>query len=362
MSSSSLYGIDKNYNGEKIRKYKNSWLFGIQIMNVLADKYIPECLVSKYSNILTISQEEFNKLNEIINICENTEEFWKWAEKNQSFLNFANFEENALGLEPEWVKLKRKLDRLKKISYKTTPWTPYDDNYLRDLLKAHRFTYPELSKKLGRTEGAIQRRICDLGIKERPIKADNHTLWTDEQISLLGSLIKQGYHYEAIHEKIPDKSTKAIRGYVFRFYLTESLDKVRRSIGDGEFGDNLPEKQLRHRHVMNPEDKNEVKENLGMLAYILLQRARQISTVAEEYKEFWQKDMCMNWSDITGCKEGEKSCDSCDHFQRIREQYCSRCGATFLSRREQQFCEPCLVARKKQAQKKWAVLHSRGRI
>lgn len=33
-------------------------------------------------------------------------DFWEWAEKNQSFLDFSRFEENALGIEPLWAKEK----------------------------------------------------------------------------------------------------------------------------------------------------------------------------------------------------------------------------------------------------------------
>ena len=287
------------------------------------------------------------------------DEFWEWAEKNQAFLDFSKFEENALGLEAEWVKEKRKRDLRNTQSYTKTPWTPQEDAYLKDLLKAHRFTYAEISKRLKRTNGAIQRRICDLGIKERPVKAGNHTLWTEEQIANLGKMIKQGCNYEAIHEEIPDKSVKAIRGYVFRFYLTESLDKVRKYIGDGVFGDNLPERKITQWNCMSIEEKCEVKENVRQLAYLLNQRARQLSPVSAEYKDYWQKDMCMNWSDIHGCKAGEKNCDSCDAFQRIREQYCVRCGSTILSRSEVKICDKCRLMRKKQAQKKWAILNKR---
>ncbi len=287
------------------------------------------------------------------------DEFWKWAEQNQSFLDFSRFEKNALGLEPEWVDEKRKRDRTHLQENIKTPWTPQEDAYLKDLLKAHRFTYPELSKRLKRTEGAIQRRICDLKLKERPVKAENHNLWTEQQVITLGTLIKQGCKYEAIHEKISDKSVKAIRGYVSRFYLTESLDKVRQLIGDGVFGDNLPEKQLRHFRVMSPEERNEMRECVSMLAYLLNQRARLLSSVSAEFKDYWQKDMCMNWSDIHGCKVGETSCDSCSKFTRIQEQYCVRCGATIFNRKNQKICSPCLIARKKQAQRKWAIMQQR---
>lgn len=288
------------------------------------------------------------------------DEFWKWAEKNQSFLDFSKFEENALGIEPEWAKLKRKLDKQKAFAYKNSPWTGAEDDYLKGLLKHYRYSYPELSKKLRRTEGAIQRRILDLGLKERPVKADNHNLWTVEQVSLLGTLIKQGYHYEAIHEKIPDKSVKAIRGYVYRFYLTENLDKVRSYIGNGTFGDNVPERQIGHFRVMSIEERYETKENVSQLAYLLIQIARQKSGVTEEFKDYWQKDMCMNWSDIHGCKAGETSCDSCDSFQRIRPQYCVRCGSTIYARQTLNVCDRCRLARKKQAQRKYAIMQKRN--
>lgn len=287
------------------------------------------------------------------------EEFWEWAEKNKTFLDFSKFEEDALGLEAQWVKEKRKRDLRNTHSYTKTPWTPEDDSYLKDLLKAHRFTYSEISKRLKRTDGAIQRRICDLGIKERPVKAENHTLWTEAQIAILGKMIKQGCNYEAIHEEIPDKSVKAIRGFVYRYYLTESLDKVRGYIGDGSFGDNMPERKLSQWNCMSIEEKSEVKENVSQLAYLLNQRARQLSPVSAEYKDYWQKDMCMNWNDIYGCKSGEKSCDSCSSFIRIREQCCVRCGSTIISRSEVKICDKCRLMRKKQAQKKWAILNKR---
>lgn len=286
------------------------------------------------------------------------DDFWEWAEKNQAFLDFSRFEENALGLEADWVKEKRKRDQTQLKENIKDPWSPEEDAYLKDLLKAHRFTYPEISKRLKRTEGAIQRRITDLNLKERPVKASN-SYWTDDQFAILSNSIKQGFTYEAIHEKIPDKSTKAIRGYVFRFYLTESLDKVRSYIGDGSFGDNMPERKLYQRQHMTPEQRYEVKENVSQLAYLLNQRARQLSPVSAEYKDYWQKDMCMNWDPIHGCKAGEKSCDSCSSFIRIREQYCIRCGATIISRDKLDLCSACRTARKKQAQRKWAILSKR---
>ena len=41
-------------------------------------------------------------------------DFWKWTKENQNKIDFSNFEENLLGPEEEWVKLKRRLDKAKK--------------------------------------------------------------------------------------------------------------------------------------------------------------------------------------------------------------------------------------------------------
>lgn len=154
------------------------------------------------------------------------DEFWKWAEKNKDLLDFTKFDENAMGAEPEWVKVKRKHDHEKNRKYISTPWTKTEDEKLNYLLKQFKYSYHELSTMLRRTNGAIQRRMCNLGIKERPLKADNHIKWTDEEKKILIDMIKSGYGYELISERL-GKSSKAIRGRVYDNYGSESLDKVR---------------------------------------------------------------------------------------------------------------------------------------
>lgn len=160
------------------------------------------------------------------------EDFWKWAEKNQDLLNFSKFEEYSLGKEPAWAKDKRKRDFEKNTKYIKTPWTTAEDSRLKYLLEQYKYTYMDLSKMLRRTDGAIQRRICDLGLKARPLKADNHIKWTKAEFALLEELIKAGYGYELISEKI-SRSAKAIRGRVYCMYSTENLDKVRAAMVSG---------------------------------------------------------------------------------------------------------------------------------
>ena len=127
---------------------------------------------------------------------------------------------------------------------------------------------------LRRTNGAIQRRLCDLGVKGRPVRADNHTRWTNEDFLKLGELIKAGYGYDLIAEELR-KSSKACRGRVYQMYLTENLDKVRQIMGDGNFGDNRPERTLKQWNSMNTEERIECREELTKFAAIIQWRFKQ---------------------------------------------------------------------------------------
>lgn len=290
------------------------------------------------------------------------DEFWKWAEENQSFLDFSKFEKYNLGPEPEWVDKKRRQDYMRSRSFKVVPWTKDEDSRLHHYLKEHKYTYMELSKKLNRTTGAIQRRICDLGYKERPIKANNHNKWSDDEWSTLANMIKEGcYSYEDMSDVI-GRSSKAIRGRVFDMYLTENLDKVRAYIGSGNWGDGRPDIPLKYKRLMSADDKEKVNDLLSLISFQLLQIAKSNSNVADEFKDFFQKDMCANWDDIEGCLAGSKSCDTCIHFKRIEPQYCVRCGKTFYERKSNKICASCRRARIKQAQRKFAIMINRRKV
>ncbi|MGE4214128.1 MAG: hypothetical protein AB7E42_05040 [Anaerotignaceae bacterium] len=267
------------------------------------------------------------------------DDFWKWAEKNKDLLDFSKFEENSLGKEPTWAKAKRKHDFEKNTKYIKTPWTPVEDSRLKYLLEQQKYTYDDLSKLLRRTNGAIQRRVCDLGIKARPVKVDNHVKWTEEEFYKLGELIKEGNGYELISEKI-GKSSKAIRGRVYGMYLTENLDKVRTILGSGNWGDNRPERKVKQYLLMNEEEKQQTKELLTRLSVILRYQYKEYF----EASDYWQKDLCQHW--VGYCAKDQISCDECLEFQRIRPQYCKRCGGTFYERKENDFCSVCRKARK----------------
>lgn len=278
------------------------------------------------------------------------EEFWDWAEKNRNFIDFSKMEENILGLEPTWVKQQRKLDYERNQKIKTIPWTKAEDEKLKRLLKEFKYSYIELSKILSRSNGAIQRRILDLKLKERPIKADNLINWTDDEFATLTELIKKGLSYSLIAEII-GKSEKAIRGRVYQMYLTENIDKIRAYIGNGSWGDGRPERIIKQKLQMSVNERQEVKENLSLLAGLIRGYAKQ----HYDYNDYWQKDICKNWDCY--CKANETDCDSCTSFERIKPQYCVVCGHTFYEKVVNKKCSKCREQRKKQFQKKYLALN-----
>ena len=281
------------------------------------------------------------------------EEFWEWAEKNRNFLNFSKFEPFALGAEPEWAAEKRKQDVLKEKQYRKTPWTKAEDQRLEILVRRQQYTYKEIAGMLQRTEGAVLRRIIDIGIKDRPLKADNHIKWTESEFRMLGEMLINGMRYENMSE-ILGKSVKAIRGRVYQMYLTENLDKARELIGEGPWGNGRPERKIKHYLLMNQEERQQVRELMIRLTAII----RHQYKLCFDESDFWQKEICQHWDGY--CTAGETDCDSCVSFQRIQIQYCKRCGKDFLERKAQLYCRSCRKDRKKQYLRKQMTL-SRGK-
>lgn len=109
-------------------------------------------------------------------------------------------------------------------------------------------------------------------------------------------------------------------------------------------------------------EKAAVRENFERICLII--RLRDILLAKRnsmEFGEYWQKDLCQHWDDVKGCTAGCENCDECAEFQRIKPQYCARCGGTFYEREQSRFCQPCRAARKKAAQRKYARLHAAAR-
>lgn len=142
------------------------------------------------------------------------DDFWKWAREYRMHIDFIKFKENALGYEPNWVKEQRKAD-IAFSKYKTTPWTKKEDSQLESLLKLFRYSYKELSLQMLRTEGAIKRRINDLGLNMWPIRESPRSIWADEEINIVIDMYDKGYRSEVMKEYI-NKSAQAISGKIER--------------------------------------------------------------------------------------------------------------------------------------------------
>ena len=277
------------------------------------------------------------------------DEFWTWAEQHRSFIDFSKMEPLALGAEPDWVAQQRRIDAISYANQRKGPWTQQEDQRLAYLLKQHKYTYAEVSRELRRSAGAIQRRCLDLGLKERPVRESAHNPWSDEDLQLMADMIRQGCSYTMIGDACGGRSEKAVRGVVFNRYHTENADKVRAMLGDGPWGTGVPEPT-----VKSEKHKETVRKPMARLCGLLLTLRNSM-----DFGEYWQKDMCQHWNAVRGCTMHCTDCDSCTKFQRIRPQYCRACGGEFLERAEQTYCPKCRAMRKKQAQRKYAILNRR---
>lgn len=280
------------------------------------------------------------------------EEFWEWAEKNRSFIDFSKMEPFALGEEPDWVTEQRKKDFQAFAIQRKDRWTSADDSRLIMLLREHKYGYAELSEILQRSAGAIQRRCQDLGIKERPVKASPHAesaKWTDADFEILADGIRRGDSYCQIGRRL-NRSEKAIRGKVYFVYLTEDADKIRAMMGDHPWGYGAPVPTVKQAVVLS-RTRTETKATLARLCGILNHQVRQLKK--SDYDHYFQRAMCAQWDDLHSvCGAGCEDCDSCTEFIRIQPQYCVRCGATFFERAQNRVCQSCMAARRRQAYKK----------
>ncbi|MMZ63426.1 hypothetical protein D1872_256820 [compost metagenome] len=143
------------------------------------------------------------------------DDFWKWAEQHKELLNLAKMEPGTLGIEPDWVKVKRKADQMRsQKSFQATDWTQKEDQRLSQVLKSE-ITYPELAIMFNRSESAIKRRIHDLNLKLRPVRLNNMIKYTPEEVQTLLRMAQEGYSYETIGQTL-GKSALGVRGKLER--------------------------------------------------------------------------------------------------------------------------------------------------
>ncbi|MBT2696371.1 hypothetical protein J7E79_02830 [Bacillus sp. ISL-40] len=149
-------------------------------------------------------------------------DWWKWAEKNKQMIDFSRIEKNILGAEPDWVEGKRNADFIKRTKIKKShnqAWTTEEDNILKGMLNAYKHTYPEIAQRVNRSEGAVKRRILDLGLKARPIRLNNHIKYTPEEVKMIETLFDKGHCLEDIASRM-NKSAIGVRGKMERMGYT----------------------------------------------------------------------------------------------------------------------------------------------
>lgn len=140
-------------------------------------------------------------------------DFWRWAETNRQMIDFTRFDKYTIAEEPEWVDEARKL-AFKAKEYKpmphNTPWSNEEIAILKSMMKQDK-TYPEICKRIGRSHGAIKRKLNDLGIKHRPVYLNNKVKYTPEEERGMTRMLEGGYSIEHIAD-ILDKSQAGVRG------------------------------------------------------------------------------------------------------------------------------------------------------
>lgn len=127
----------------------------------------------------------FKPLGKAAKMMVNLKEFWQWAFGHRDFIDFSKFEPGALGEEPDWVCMMRKLDYYDKGKKGwERPWTPEEDSRMIEYLKTFRYTYRQLTERLNRTELSIQNRLYQIGCKYRPL-AEARRDWSKSEEEML---------------------------------------------------------------------------------------------------------------------------------------------------------------------------------
>lgn len=85
MSCSGLWGINKDYAGEELREYKNSWLFSPIIWEVLSDKVLPRDLLGNIQSVTGLHGNKiWEKINYKMNNSSETADRICWEISNQN--------------------------------------------------------------------------------------------------------------------------------------------------------------------------------------------------------------------------------------------------------------------------------------
>lgn len=197
--------------GAQIRS--SAYLTLIDISKAFQKNYTSIIEIWVKNNGLKMEQRKFvnNKSYKVIK----PKDFWSWAEKNKGLLNFGKYERYSLPNEPKWVKEKIKSDYVAQDKSRISkPWTSAEDDSLRYMYRAGKYTLSQMSKSLNRSETAIKRRAYDLGFQKNFIRSENRKYTVDE-INRLLDLANQSLCLKAIANAM-NRSENSVRGKLER--------------------------------------------------------------------------------------------------------------------------------------------------
>lgn len=120
-------------------------------------------------------------------------DFWKWLEKNED-VDLSNLERNILGIEPEWVDLRRKNHTRNKTRHNKN-WSKYEVDYLKANYKIK--TFNEIAIDLKRSLTSVQVKSRKLGLSKVILLP-----WKPIEVDILIDSKTKGITDEAIAEEL----------------------------------------------------------------------------------------------------------------------------------------------------------------
>ena len=145
--------------------------------------------------------------------------FWKWAEQNKGRIDWNDFPYFAMGKEPKWVEVARKNNVAR--TDKRRRWTSWEIAELKRMLKADKYTYSDISKRINRNHAAIKRKIYDLRLDNTPITTHKRNKYSETDVKIAITLLEKGVSLSAAAQKI-NRTEAGLRakleneGYVFK--------------------------------------------------------------------------------------------------------------------------------------------------
>ena len=118
-----------------------------------------------------------------------SEDFWKWAYRNKTIINFAKIEKDSIPPEPDWVTVERRKD-MQIPKRQGVKWNQEEERFL--LTNIQKLSMKNIAEHLNRTEKAVQRKISRLKEEGELAKEKIIVKWTEEDLEMLIEMDKQG--------------------------------------------------------------------------------------------------------------------------------------------------------------------------